>query len=201
MDAQALEEVLTRALVALGHQGLLRRVVAPLTGRIGDLWHQGHLSAAHEHFASAFLRGFLGNSTRPFTLADGAPSIVVGTPSGQLHELGAVIIASAARNLGWRVVYLGASLPAAELAGAVIQNRARALALSLVYPVDDPALPKELADLRRYLPSEVRIFAGGRAMTAYRDFLNQVGAIQSASLDEFCRHLEELRLTRAAGSP
>lgn len=193
MDAQALEDALTRALIVLGHQGLLRLVIAPLARNLGDLWAKGTLTAAHEHFASAFLRSFLTHSSRPFALHDGTPSLVVTTPSGQLHELGAVMIAASARNLGWRVIYLGVSLPAAEIAGAVIQNRARAVALSLVYPQDDPQISLELNDLRRFLPADVRILAGGRASAAYREALSRIGAIQTEDLDEFSRQLELLR--------
>jgi MerR family transcriptional regulator, light-induced transcriptional regulator len=193
MDAHAFEDALTRSLIAYGHQGLLRKVIAPLTQAIGELWQQGELSAAHEHFGSAFLRSFLGNAARPFAMNDGTPAVVVATPAGQLHELGAVMIASAARNMGWRVIYLGVSLPSAEIAGAVLQNKARAVALSMVYPTDDPQLPRELADLRRFLPSEVRILAGGRAAQAYRDALNQIGAFQSEDLDAFCGQLDDIR--------
>ena len=67
-----------------------------------------------------------------------APVLVVATPAGQVHELGALLVGATAANLGWQVTYLGASLPAAEIAGAAQQRRARAVALSLVYPEDDP---------------------------------------------------------------
>jgi hypothetical protein len=43
----------------------------------------------------------------------------------------------------WQASYLGASLPAAEIAGAARQRRARAVALSLVYPEDDLRLENE----------------------------------------------------------
>ena len=83
-----------------------------------------------------------------------APRIIVATPAGQLHELGAVIVKDAAAQIGWHTTYLGASLPAAEIAGAAVQNRAVVVALSIVYPEDDPDLPQELISLRRFLPPE-----------------------------------------------
>ena len=43
----------------LGAQGLLQRVVAPLAQTIGDLWRDGTITAAHEHFVSAVIRVFL----------------------------------------------------------------------------------------------------------------------------------------------
>ena len=71
--------------------------------------------------------------------------------------------AAAANDLGWRVIYLGTSLPALEIAGAVVRNQARALALSIVFPADDPALPGELETLRKTFPIDVKLIAGGRA--------------------------------------
>ena len=196
LDSQALEAVLNRAVVVLGHQGLLEKLVVPLAHQVGELWRSGEITAAHEHFASAVIRVFLGHAGRPFVTGDTVPNLVVATPTGQLHELGAVIVAAAATNLGWQVTYLGTGLPAAEIAGAAIQNRTRAVALSLVYPEDDPNLPQELKALRRFLPAEIKIMAGGRAAPAYRQTLNQIGAIQLDSVQQLYPVLDSLRLTK-----
>ena len=67
-----------------------------------------------------------------------------------------------AANLGWHIAYLGASLPAAEIASAARQKRTQAVALSLVYPKDNSRLESELARLREYLQPEVVIVVGGR---------------------------------------
>jgi MerR family transcriptional regulator, light-induced transcriptional regulator len=196
MDASALEDVLTEALVALGHQGLLRQVVGPLTIVLGDLWQEGVLTAAQEHFASAALRVFLFNSARPYAQGESAPCLIVATPAGQLHELGAVMISSTATNAGWRVAYLGVSLPAAEIAGAAHQKQARAVALSIVYPMDDAGLPNELIRLRSLLPTEVRLIVGGRAASAYGETLTAIGATFMSDLGQFSELLDQIRATR-----
>ena len=173
--------------------GLLQRVIAPLAQTIGELWRDGSITAAHEHFASAVIRIFLGHAAKPFAGSDSAPVLIVGTPAGQIHELGALLVSAAAANLGWHVTYLGASLPAAEIAGAARQNRARAVALSLVYPEDDPRLEGEISRLRESLPTEVTLLVGGRAMPAYREALDKIGATQIKDLAHFCSTLDELR--------
>jgi DNA-binding transcriptional MerR regulator/methylmalonyl-CoA mutase cobalamin-binding subunit len=192
-DVRALEETLKRAATELGAQGLLQRVVAPLVHTVGDLWRDGTITAAHEHFASAVIRVFLGHAARPFAGADSAPAIVIATPAGQIHELGALLVGAAAANLGWHVTYLGPSLPAAEIAGAARQNRARAVALSLVYPEDDPRLESELTRLHELLPPDVTVLVGGRAMPAYCETLEKIGAIQIRDLAHLCSTLDELR--------
>ena len=168
-------------------------MIAPLAQTIGELWRDGVITAAHEHFATAVIRIFLGHAAKPFVSAESAPVVVVATPSGQLHELGALLAGAAAANLGWHVTYLGASLPAAEIAGAVHQNRARAVALSLVYPEDDPRMESELLRLRDLLPQEVVLIVGGRAMPAYGDALEKIGALRIKDLEHFCVTLDSLR--------
>lgn len=197
LNAVELEAILGRAAATFGQHGLLENVVGPFAVRVGELWREGAITAAHEHFASAVIRGFFIRSSRPYGLNGGTPTIVVATPAGQLHEIGAVMVAAAANDMGWRVDYLGASLPAAEIAGAAIQNRARAVALSLVFPGDDPSLPAELENLRSLLPAKTAIIAGGRAAESYRHTLQKIGASLSRGLRELYPILERLRMPTA----
>ena len=193
LDSRSLEDCLNRASTELGAQGLLQRVIAPLVQTLGELWRDGSITAAHEHFASAVIRIFLGQAAKPFSGTDNAPVLLVATPAGQIHELGALLVGASAANLGWHVTYLGASLPAAEIAGAARQNRARAVALSLVYPEDDSRLEGELTRLRELLSADVVVLVGGRAMPAYCGVLDKIGATQVEDLAHFCRALDELR--------
>lgn len=199
LDARLFDEILQRAVIALGNQGLLRQVVAPLARTIGELWRAGVVTAAHEHFLSAGLKVFLGHLSGQFAVPAHAPRIITATPAGQLHELGAVIVNAAAAQMGWHTTYLGASLPAAEIAGAAVQNRALAVALSVVYPEDDPNLPQEFINLRRFLPPETKILVGGRAAPAYLETLMRIGAVFTDSIDEFCNQLDLLRRSRKPG--
>jgi DNA-binding transcriptional MerR regulator/methylmalonyl-CoA mutase cobalamin-binding subunit len=195
--APGLETALRGALVELGHQGLLRLVVAPLAEEIGERWRTGALTAAHEHFFTASVKVFLSDLTRQFAAPLDAPRVIVGTPAGQLHELGAIMAASTAANLGWRPVYLGPSLPAHEIAGAALRNDAAAVALSLVYPEDDPQIPHELTELARLLPAGVRILVGGRAARGYFETLVRIGALFAASLEELGTQLDTVRRSAA----
>lgn len=196
LDARHLVQHLDKLHVDLGSQGLLTQVVAPLAQRIGEEWAQGKMTAAEEHFATATIREYLLNHTRQFPL-QGAPSLVAATPAGQLHELGAVLATFAARSQGWNAVYLGASLPAAEIAGAALRSRARAVALSIVFPADDPALPAEILHLRKALAPAVSILAGGRSAPAYHEALQQAGAILLTDLPQLFDVLNTLRGTPA----
>jgi len=105
------------------------------------------------------------------------------------------MVAAAANDFGWRVVYLGPSLPASEIAGAAVRTKARAVALSLVYPADDPNLPAELETLRTCLPASIRLLVGGHAAPAYRLVLERIGATCLHSLGDVYAQLAEWRLS------
>lgn len=193
LDARGLESALNRATTEFGTQGLLQKVIAPLAQKTGELWRDGSITAAHEHFASAVIRVYLGHAARSFAASEGSPVLVVATPSGQLHELGALLAGATAANLGWHVTHLGPSLPAAEIAGAAHQNHARAVALSLVYPEDDPKLEGELTRLCELLPPGLPLLVGGRAAPAYQTVLSKIGALPIKDLAHLCLALDDLR--------
>ena len=193
MDAERLEGLLERASVSLGQMRLLSDLVVPLVERIGEGWIKGQVKVAQEHVATAVLRTFLGHIARPIALHPRAPVLVVTTPSGQHHELGAIIVAAAATGIGWRVVYGGACLPAEEIASMATEQRARAVGLSVVHPTDDPALSLELQLLRRLLPPSTPILVGGRASVAYQAEIDAVGAIRVGSLESLRQLLNQLR--------
>lgn len=196
LDADALNALLEQAAVEAGHTTLLRQVLAPLTQRLGDLWSRGILRMAHEHFATVVIRSFLLNPARQYAGVNATATLVVSTPQGQLHELGAVMAAALASEQGWHAVYLGPSLPAAEIAGIASQSRARAVALSVVYPDDDPNVERELQDLRRFLPGNTAIIVGGRAAKNYQAALDAIGAIFAKDLAQLQVELAKIRSTR-----
>lgn len=193
LDPQELERQLERGSVALSRIRLLQRLLVPLMHAIGDLWQEGSLRPAHEHMASSVVRSFVGHMQGAQQGSHGAPHLIATTPARQHHELGALIAAATASSEGWNVTYLGPDLPVEEIAAAMQQKGAIALALSVTYPPDDPILPDELRRLRRLLGKGVTVLVGGRCAKAYRTAIHEVGAVLLEDLTELRRHLGGLR--------
>lgn len=192
-DAEGLRQALNHAAVALSRSVLIERVLLPLMHKIGECWREGSLRIGHEHMASTVVHAFLGNMERAPAYPTNAPVLIVTTPVGQFHEIGALAAAAIAASEGWHAMYLGPNLPAEEIAHAVYQSRAHAVALSIVYPGDDPSLPAELEKLRRSLPRHVAILVGGRSAYAYTEALERIGAIRVSDWTSFRALLESLR--------
>jgi DNA-binding transcriptional MerR regulator/methylmalonyl-CoA mutase cobalamin-binding subunit len=190
LDRHALEQALDTALVALSRPRLRSEVLIPLIHALGQRWQDGTWRVVHEHLASAVLRSFLWSMWRRSEPGPGAPSLVVATPSGQRHELGALLAAGIAADLGWRVVYLGVDLPAEEIAAAVQTSGANAVLMSLVYPMSDPRLLEEIRRLRGLVGPDLTLVAGGRAAANCQEELAASGVQTAEDLETLGRILE-----------
>jgi len=200
LDMRELEMQIERASVAFSRTSLIEKLLVPLMHRIGDLWHQGALRPIHEHMASSVVRSFLGGMSGAYHPEISAPHLVATTPARQRHELGALLAAATAAGEGWQVTYLGPDLPPEEIAAAVLQKGARAVALSITYPPDDPMLVDDLRRLRRLLGPHPLLIAGGRACPAYSAVLQEIGALRMEDLAALRRELHALRNGAESGA-
>jgi len=184
LDAQALEAALGHALVAHGPTVVMEEILIPLMHEIGSAWQDGKLSIVHEHLASAVTRTFVGSLARRQPPAGTAPAIVVATPTGQRHELGALIAAVTALSAGWESRYLGPDLPASEIAAGARACGAKAVALGISFPGSDPRVAEALVGLRETLP-HCPILVGGIAAGSYAKTLDAIGAETLDGMDPF----------------
>lgn len=193
MDSRALESIMVKAETELGINSLLENMLIPLLERIGEMWRQGELRIANEHMASHVIRTYLSGILGSHNTNPTAPSIVVSTPVDQWHDLGSLITAVIASTEGWDVNYLGASLPAEEIAGAARFSGSKVVALSLIYPAGDPVVIQELKKLKRALNKDVKIVVNGRAKESYKSVLDEIGAIYVENMSDLRKKLESLR--------
>lgn len=192
-DQNALESLFNTAVKEVGYSGLLEKILIPLIHGVGDAWHNGNFTTAEEHAATSFIKDYLCVSARSFSSDSGAPKLLITTPPGQLHELGAVIAASLARKQGWDVIYLGVSLPPTEIAGAAEKMGARAVVLSIVYPLDDLKINVHLETLRAQLDPNIPIIVGGAQSSTYQPVIEKLKLTQLNSIHQLATHLDALR--------
>ena len=192
LDSEGLRSSFGRAVIALQPTTFMDSVATPLMHEIGTLWAKGRLSPSHEHLASSVIRHTLAEVTAALQPTSGAPNIVVATPSGQRHGIGATLVAATAQLEGWRVTNLGEDLPAMDIAQAVEQTGATVLALSLTHPEGDPMTVKQLHALYDALPDGVPLLVGGQAAHSYQKTLESINAILVADLPKLREILRNL---------
>ena len=128
-----------------------------------------------------------------------APRLVTATVTGQNHELGAMIAAAAAATEGWSVTWLGANLPAVDIAEAAGKLDVRAVGLSLVHPSGDPAVSEELRKLRSLLPRATELLVGGSATAGYSAVLVELGLVPVTDLNTFVERLRQITAGAQSG--
>ncbi len=192
-EAKALESTLFAASVAFSQPVFLEKLITPLMVEIGEQWQNGTLRIAHEHLALAVVRTLLGGIHQGFDVSVSMPNLVVSTPRGQRHEIGGLIAGMTAASQGWRVTYLGPDLPAEEIVRCAVENSAKAVGLSIIYPTDDPNIANELGKLRRGLREDVAVFIGGSGAVAYDAVIDSIGAMRVDDMPTFRTVLEAVR--------
>lgn len=195
LDSSGLDDTLRRAVAMLGVSAFIESVAAPLLRRVGDEWHAGRLSFAQEHLVSSLVHDIVAESMRSFGRQTGAPRLLVTTPAGERHAIGAVLTGAAAAVEGWNVLYLGADLPAPDIADAAVAAGVSVVALSIVYVADRDAVVEQVRILRSRLPEAIMLIVGGAGAAALASELSAMGVRVESSVQGL---LAELRRDRGA---
>ncbi|HEX6558346.1 MAG TPA: cobalamin-dependent protein [Longimicrobiales bacterium] len=185
LDAAGLGALLRRAASLLGVPAFLEEVAAALLRRVGEEWHDGRLSPAQEHVASSVVQQIMIAAMHDVAPAAGGPCVVMATPAGERHATGAALVGAWAAAEGWTVIYLGADLPAQDIAASAMAAGAELVALSIVYVEDRNRLLRELRTLRARLPAGTAVITGGAGARSLQARIEKLGARVCTTLAEF----------------
>jgi len=110
-------------------------IARPALYRVGHGWENGELSVAQEHLATAMVQTVVAN-LQGRTLKSGKllGRVLVASVAGELHDLGARMIAHSFSSDGWEVAFLGANTPINNLIEMTREIRPAFVALSLSMP-------------------------------------------------------------------
>jgi methanogenic corrinoid protein MtbC1 len=184
LDAMVMDKILMNASVSFSQPQILEGLIIPVLNRVGEEWQKGNFRVYHEHLVSTVIRKYLSDQLGSINPAPNAPRMIVTTPSGQNHEIGALMVALTAAISGWNTIYLGTNLPAEEIAAVAHQKNTVVILLSIIYPPNDPLLKKELLRLGELIPENSQLIIGGRAASSYKNVLNKIKARYFSNLSD-----------------
>lgn len=150
-------------------------LLLPAQGDLGGLWQRGELSVAEEHLASRLVEEVLTVLRQRIPGGVGATALVACVP-GNLHDIGAQMVADRLELAGWRALCLGADVPAEDLAQAVEQFRPAFVALSSGLGLHVRATANLIERLRADPDTRVPVLVGGRIFAAVDGLWRDVGA-------------------------
>lgn len=157
------EQAITLAVAMLPPPRLVTDVLQPLLREVGERWHRGELSIAHERLVSKIVARHVGLMLDAYDRAARRESVVFATMQGERHELGLLMSAMICASRGFKVHYLGADLPPSEIARFARELGASVVAISVVLQEGLVEVPSQLAQLAAELPAGTAIWIGGSA--------------------------------------
>ncbi|HEY5731249.1 MAG TPA: B12-binding domain-containing protein [Anaerolineales bacterium] len=111
-DEVAVEQILNQAFSLFPIEAVCTELIQKGMSDIGNLWYENKLSVQQEHFASSLA------IRRIDALLSAAPAptrketIIVGCPADEWHTFTPLMISLFLRRRGFRIIYLGANVPA-----------------------------------------------------------------------------------------
>jgi MerR family transcriptional regulator, light-induced transcriptional regulator len=126
---------------------LIQRAIVPALVRIGEAWHEGHLTIWVEHRASAIVERILGElSPNPNGRRRG--TAVVAAISGDHHSLATSMAAVTLREDNWHVEHLGADVPPAELVDFCSHHQVTVVIITATNPDTIPLAQQTAVELQ-----------------------------------------------------
>ena len=135
LNDAAANRTIAQALAVYQVEDVCLALLAPLLTQIGEMWAAGEVTTAVEHFASAVIRAQLESLFRSSATSNDGPLALVGCAPGELHELGALMLALFLRRTGLRVAYLGQNLETDGLLATISAMRPAVVLLSATLPI------------------------------------------------------------------
>jgi len=167
------EKRLNGAVAVIPFEEALHGILFPLQEQVGQLWHDGHLSVAVEHYVTRQIQQKIFSAMNQLPVAEFGAKVIVACPPGEEHDIAAFGVAYRCRVRGCRVHYLGANVPIVSLTELCKQIEPDLSILS--FPVAPSTA--DATDLVRTLADDVSptsdLAVGGHGALALRDlFMN-----------------------------
>lgn len=114
-----------------GHVDIYVNVFAESLHRVGELWEMNKISVAQEHIATAITQYAIAAIYPKLVPAEiHRGNMVVTGVAGELHQIGANLVADAMEATGWTVRFLGTNLPHSSVLSTIEEISADVLCIS-----------------------------------------------------------------------
>ena len=170
LDKAGFERRLNGAVAVIPFEEAVQRILLPLQRRIGELWHQGRLNTAVEHYVTKIVQQKLFSVMNQLPVNEFGPRVLIACPEGETHEIGAQAVAYIAATKGCHVYYLGPNLPSSDLMTFCEKIKPDLVLLSLTDVKEEAAALQQLKELEQ-LATRWSVAVGGQGALAIGDRL------------------------------
>ncbi len=172
MNEENFEKMLSRAIMQIGFEETIIKVIYPFFEKIGLLWQTGAINPAQEHFISHLVRQKMIvaiDSVMPAKNND-PKHFLLFLPEEELHELGLLFYNYLLQKRGHKVTYLGQWVPLEDMAAASTVIKAEYLLTSISSAHSGEDLNQYLTQLSSSFKDQ-KIFISGYQTTNLKNGL------------------------------
>ncbi len=174
LDKSRFEQQLNAAVAVIPFEEAVQRILLPLQRRVGELWHEGRVNIAVEHYVTKVIQQKLFSVMNQLPVNEFGPRVLVACPEGEFHEIGAQAVAYLAAARGCHVYYLGPNLPISDLMTLGDSVNPDMVLLSLTDKKSDTETYQLLQDLK-VLSMRWSVGVGGQGTGAIEHLLRGSG--------------------------
>lgn len=160
-DTPGLQHTIANLLMKQGLQRFVLETLAPLNRAVGEAWMRGDLQVFEEHLYTEQLQVALRTAINAFPRQPGMPRALLTTFPNEQHGLGLLMVEALLVPEGVQCISLGPQTPLEDIRRAVGAHKVHVLALSFSAGFPVRQATDGLASLRRLIPPQVTIWAGG----------------------------------------
>ena len=167
-DRITFEKRLNGAVAVVPFEEALHGILLPLQEQVGQLWHDGHVNIAIEHYVTKQIQQKIFAAMNQLPVAEFGAKVVVACPPGEEHDIAALAVAYRCRLRGCRVYYLGANVPILSLSKLCREVAPDLTILSITIALPDPLATDLIHALIQDVAPASKVLAGGRGALAMR---------------------------------
>lgn len=161
-DEIAAEQTLNQAFSLFSIESVCTQVIQNGMSEIGNLWYENKLSVQQEHFASSLAMRRLDALLSAAPAPTRKETILVGCPADEWHTFTPLLISLFLRRRGYKVIYLGANVPADRFNETVKDTKANLVLLVAQQLISAATLQQAAQSLTN---KEISVAYGGRIFT------------------------------------
>lgn len=174
--------------------GIYRDLLQPVQYEVGRLWEQNRMTVAEEHMATAVTQAVMAQLYQHLEIPEETRgrAVITGV-QGELHQIGANMVADVLEADGWGARFLGTQLPHRDVLRIIDDHESQLLGVSATILYNLPAAAALIESVRKEFGSGLRIIVGGAAFQGGPGLWRDMGA------DGYGRDLREaVRVAREA---
>jgi methanogenic corrinoid protein MtbC1 len=166
------------------HVDIYVDVFAASLHHVGKLWEQNQITVAQEHMATSITQyAIAAIYPRLVPAAVHRGMAVVTGVSGELHQIGANLVADSLEAEGWNVRFLGSNLPHSSVIAALEETSANILCISTTIIANLPSVAELVQSVHEKLRQRApRVVLGGAAYRMATHFAREMGATEISDL-------------------